>query len=114
MQVQTTVSGRVLTARLSGEIDHNTAPRIREAIDDAVSAWGPTTLRLDFRDVSFMDSSGVGLVMGRYRNAKLHGCDTQVANLSRRYETIMRMSGLTKIVSFVSDRSEVKEHEKNQ
>ena len=107
MQVQTTVSGRILTARLTGEIDHASAPRIRERIDDAVTEYAPTLLRLDFRAVSFMDSSGVGLVMGRYRHAKSLGCETQVANLSRRYETIMKMAGLTKIVRFVRDGNEV-------
>lgn len=107
MQVDTTVSGRILTARLTGEIDHASAPRIRERIDDAVTEYAPTLLRLDFRAVSFMDSSGVGLVMGRYRHAKSLGCETQVANLSRRYETIMKMAGLTKIVRFVRDGNEV-------
>ena len=107
MQVQTTVSGRILTARLTGEIDHASAPRIRERIDDAVTEYAPTLLRLDFRAVSFMDSSGVGLVMGRYRHAKSLGCETQVANLSRRYETIMKMAGLAKIVRFVRDGNEV-------
>ena len=107
MQLQTTVSGRVLTAYLTGEIDHASAPRIREKIDDAVVEYAPTVLRLDFRGVSFMDSSGVGLVMGRCRHAKSLGCDTQVANASRRYETILKMAGLAKIVRFVRDGSEV-------
>ena len=108
MNLQTTVSGRVLTAHLTGEIDHASAPRLREKIDDAVTEYAPTVLRLDFRGVSFMDSSGVGLVMGRCRHAKSLGCETQVANASRRYETILKMAGLTKIVRFVRDGSEVK------
>ena len=56
--------GRV-TAYLEGEIDHHNAAALRECIDEAVEKHRPETLRIDFGGVSFMDSSGVGLVIGR-------------------------------------------------
>ena len=65
MPVKITVSGEVVTAFLDGEIDHHTASVIRNEIDAAVEKNMPTLLVLDFRDVSFMDSSGIGLVLGR-------------------------------------------------
>ena len=87
-----------LFAFLKGEIDHHTAPAIREAIDDALaSSETARTLVLDFNEVSFMDSSGVGLVMGRYRYAVTLGKKIRVDNLDSRNYKIMQMSEIPKI-----------------
>ena len=67
MSVEISVTGEVVTARLSGELDHHTAREMRSAIDSAIELNMPTLLILDFGGISFMDSSGIGLVMGRYR-----------------------------------------------
>lgn len=56
-----------LIAYLSGEIDHHTAQYLRDEIDAVLGARMPQTLVLDFSAVSFMDSSGVGLILGRAR-----------------------------------------------
>ena len=57
----------VLTAALTGDIDHHTARELRLAIDEAIERDKPGLLPLDFQGVDFMDSSGIGLVMGRYK-----------------------------------------------
>ena len=57
----------VLTAALTGDIDHHTARELRLAIDEAIERDKPGLLLLDFQGVDFMDSSGIGLVMGRYK-----------------------------------------------
>ena len=67
MNVTIESSGSVVIAYLIGEIDHHTAGEVREKIDDTLMFVKPKTLILDFKNVSFMDSSGIGLVMGRYR-----------------------------------------------
>lgn len=96
-----------LTAFIKGEIDHHTVPDIRDAIDDAfVSAENIDVLVLDFYDVTFMDSSGVGLVMGRYRLASGKGKKLKVNNLSKRDYTIMKMSGIEKLAE-IKQRNEV-------
>ncbi len=85
-------------AFLKGEIDHHTAPEIRETIDDALmTSETAKILVLDFGEVSFMDSSGVGLVMGRYRYAATLGKKIRVDNLDNRNYKIMQMSGIEKI-----------------
>ncbi len=56
-----------LTAQLAGEIDHHSAAALREQIDSRVRAAVPAVLALDFSAVTFMDSSGVGLILGRHR-----------------------------------------------
>ena len=67
MSVEIRTNGETVTAYLSGELDHHSAKEMREAIDNAVELNMPSRLVLNFKNVSFMDSSGIGLVMGRYR-----------------------------------------------
>lgn len=93
----------VLTVYLGGDIDHHTSREIRESIDGEIYKLMPKTLRLDFRDVHFMDSSGVGLVMGRYKTALVYGCRVTVANMPPKVKRIMQMSGLNKIITFEKD-----------
>ena len=100
MPVQIAVDGRNLNAFLSGEIDDHTAPALRERIDRAIVENKPQVLRLYFSAVSFMDSSGVGLVMGRYKQAAAFGGETEVFDLKPPAERIMKLSGLTRIVRF--------------
>ena len=83
---------------IKGEIDHHTAPAIREAIDDGILMFETAeVIVLDFSGVTFMDSSGVGLVMGRYRNVSAHGGRLEAVNLPPWCYRIMKMSGLEKI-----------------
>ena len=60
----------VMTVRLSGEIDHHTARLIREETDRLIQQKRPRELRLDFSSVSFMDSSGLAVVLGAHRRMK--------------------------------------------
>lgn len=89
-----------LTVFLSGDIDHHTSKCIRETIDGEVLRLMPKKLILDFRSVHFMDSSGVGLVMGRYKTARVYGCSVSVAHMPPNVKKIMLMSGLSGIVTF--------------
>ncbi len=89
-----------LTAYLGGDIDHHTSKSIRDAIDSEIFRLMPSVLKLDFRDVNFMDSSGVGLVMGRYKTALVYGCRVVVSSMPPKVEKIMQMSGIGKIITF--------------
>lgn len=84
----------VMTVRLSGEIDHHTARLIREETDRLIQQKRPRELRLDFSSVSFMDSSGIGLIMGRYRLMGLYGGYLHVVNVPEALEKLMILSGL--------------------
>lgn len=91
-----------LTAFLDGEIDHHSAKSIREEIDLAVSEQLPKELWLDFRSVSFMDSSGIGLVMGRVRLMSLHGGQVAVCNPSAHISKVMRLSGIDRLAKLMT------------
>ena len=90
----------VLTAILGGEIDHHAASDMRITIDGQTQRFKPKTLELDFAKVSFMDSSGVGLVMGRYRSMQLLGGKLRVINVPDRLLKMFRLSGLAHLGIF--------------
>ena len=85
------------TVWLSGELDHHAARQLRQQVDLAVERNRPQRLRLDFSDVSFMDSSGIGLIMGRYRLMQLEGGSLSVTGASELLRKVMRMAGLDKL-----------------
>lgn len=84
----------VLTAHLSGELDHHSAAVIRQKIDAKTEMLKPKTLELDYVNVQFMDSSGIGLIMGRYRQMSLLGGNVQVTNVPPHLKRIFSLSGI--------------------
>lgn len=82
---------------LDGEIDHHSASLIRVSIDEAVIRKRPTLLVLDFDKVSFMDSSGIGLVMGRFKLMKSIGGKIRVQNLSPGAYKVMCLAGIERL-----------------
>lgn len=97
MAIEINVTGEVVTAYLKGELDHHTAREMREAIDSAVELNMPTMLVLDFNDVSFMDSSGIGLVMGRYRTLLKSGAQLHIINVPASISKMMKLAGIEKL-----------------
>ena len=104
MPVQIYISEDCVTACLSGEIDHHSAKPIREEIDELAGRVTPAELILDFRDVSFMDSSGIGLVMGRYKLMQELGGRLYVTNLSSHIKKVMKLAGLERLVAIESEK----------
>lgn len=97
MSVKTEVGQKYVRAFLEGEIDHHSAAFIRKDIDRIVAKKKPKLLILDFSAVSFMDSSGIGLVMGRYKLIKSLGGEIRVENLSASSYKIMRLAGIERL-----------------
>ena len=88
-----------LVAKITGEIDHHSARWLRMDIDTAIQDKEPKTLLLDFSGVSFMDSSGVGLVMGRYKNMRERGGRVSLVNMPEYIEKVMNLAGMDKLLS---------------
>lgn len=97
MPVHLETENSCLTAYLSGEIDHHAAKELREAIDIHATSQKPEKLLLNFREVTFMDSSGIGLVMGRYRLMQELGGELRVTGVPSHIRKVMRLSGLDKL-----------------
>ncbi len=97
MPVYITFEGETMTARISGDIDHHSAREIREDIDTAIFDHKPKILYLDYKDVAFMDSSGIGLIMGRYKQMQLLEGEVRVINVSAQLKKVMRVAGLDRL-----------------
>lgn len=92
-------TGEVLTVYLKGEIDHHSAKGMREEIDKAIEYSMPSLVILDFSEVTFMDSSGIGLVMGRYKNLQKTGAGLNISNLPENIYKIMKFAGIERLAS---------------
>ena len=99
MAVEITVKGEVVTAYLSGDIDHHSAADMRERIDNAIDCNMPSALIMDFGGVSFMDSSGIGLIMGRYRNLQKTGAQLHITGAAPQIEKVMKLAGMSRLAS---------------
>ena len=85
----------VLIAGISGDLDHHSAAPIREAIDRMAESAMPKVLVLDFGGVGFMDSSGIGLIMGRYKLMDSMGGSVLVEHASSQLKKVIRLAGLS-------------------
>lgn len=97
MVIRMNASPQEITVWLSGELDHHAARSLREQVDAAVERSVATVLRLDFAGVTFMDSSGIGLIMGRYRLMTARGGRLLVVGASERLLRVMKLAGLEKL-----------------
>lgn len=90
-------SGSTLTAAISCEIDHHTAGRLRSRIDRELFIERPQILCLNFREVRFMDSSGIALILGRVESAGAVGAKVHLDGLTPSLLKLVRLSGIERI-----------------
>lgn len=83
-----------LYAYLAGEIDHDAAQSLRMQIDGALVSRTPRTLVLDFGGVGFMDSSGVGLILGRQRRARALGGGLRIQHAPRQLRRVLELANI--------------------
>ena len=99
MSIKVDFNNNVLTAYLIGDIDHHSAKEMRETIDINIDTYNPKLLIIDFKNVSFMDTSGIGLVMGRYKIMLSIKGKVKIINLSPYVKRIINLGGLGKLVT---------------
>jgi len=92
-----------LIVKLSGELDHHTSESLRRKIDRYYSSKNLSNLILDLRDLKFMDSSGIGLIMGRYKMCKDKKGNISIVSTSPYINRMLKMSGIYQIVDVFSD-----------
>ncbi|MBR5614186.1 MAG: anti-sigma F factor antagonist [Clostridia bacterium] len=98
MDINLETIGTTLVAKLSGEIDHHTAPHIRDAIDREMNIRNIVNLVLDFDNVTFMDSSGIGVIAGRYKEIQARGGKVMIIRVKPQVDKILEISGLKTIL----------------
>lgn len=89
---------RCLIIKLNGELDHHNALIIREEADKLIDRKNIKHIIFDFSSTSFMDSAGIGVIMGRYRKVIFIGGKIAVVNVNMAVDRIFRLSGLYKII----------------
>lgn len=90
-------------AMLSGEIDHHSAKEIRRQLDSYIISSQPRELTMDFRNISFMDSSGIGLIIGRSKLMKECGGTLVVHSPQSYIRRVMKLSGIERLVKITGD-----------
>lgn len=95
-----------LVAELFGELDHHAAEKARDKIDEAVDNYGVQNLIFDFTNVSFMDSSGIGMVLGRYRKMNEMEKKIAIVSCSKAIRNILNMAGVFSLMDYYNTKEE--------
>ena len=98
-----TLEGGRLTLKPTGEIDHHSAVAMREEADAIIYRTRPEVLAIDLSSIEFMDSSGLGLIMGRYKLARNLNCKTVIKNPGVRVSKILALAGMERIIKIERD-----------
>lgn len=99
-----------LLVRLQGELDHHFAESVRDTVDRAMERDRFFNLIFNLEQVSFMDSSGIGVLLGRYRKIRGRGGSMAVCCASGSVMKVLEISGLPKIISFFDSEAAALEH----
>ena len=86
---------------LQGEVDHHSAGALREKMDEAIFFYRPKRVEIDLGTLSFMDSSGLGLILGRYNRMQQLGGSLVLRNPTRDIEKILRLAGVNRLIQIV-------------
>lgn len=100
--------GRNLVVKLNGDIDHHISTIVREKIQRQYKILNCGNIVFDMSGVNFMDSSAIGMIIGRYKELKKSGGKVYVVNVNAELEPIIEISGLRKIINFVEDADELR------
>ncbi len=98
MECEYQIKGNTLRIVVPQELDHHVAGRIQEEADLLANTYYIRNIVFDFRRTEFMDSSGIGVILGRYKNMKFSGGKLEVQNLNERMRKIFVMSGLEHLI----------------
>ena len=97
-----------LIFEISEDIDECIVQKIRRRLDNEIERYMPKEVIFDFNKVSFMDSAGMGLLIGRYKLVDMLGGKVEVTNLTTPVRKIFEMSGVLKIIPEIKTKKEVR------
>lgn len=105
--LEKTVKNNDVYFKITGEIDHHSVKSIKEIIDTEIIMLRPPKIYLDLSEVSFMDSSGLGLILGRYQISKKICVDFAVYKPSDAVYRIIKMSGCDKFIKIIGKKEAI-------
>lgn len=98
LKVETMVVQGRLLVRLEGELDVYQVDQVRAVMEQALDDSGSQTLILDLENMSFIDSSGLGVLLGRYKRLQASGGTMLAASIQPQVHTVFELSGLLKLI----------------
>ncbi len=109
MEIVMKRAGNTLLVRMVGELDHHAVTRLRDKIDSKITLDNLKNVIFNFGAVDFMDSSGLGMVLGRYKLVSAQGGKVLACSLRPRVQRVFDLSGLqAKIPVFLSEQEALK------
>ncbi len=99
MEIQYLNDNKVLLFKITEELDHHAVEKLRRKADYEIEKHIPRKVVFDFNNVTFMDSAGIGLILGRYKNVSILGGKLEVINVADSVNKILIMSGVNKIIN---------------
>lgn len=99
MQVTLISEKRAVVAKIDSDLDHHSAVRVRNAVDTKIRSSNAVNVIFDFGAVDFMDSSGIGMLMGRYKITGILGGKTVIFGVKKQVRRIIDMSGIDKLIT---------------
>ena len=103
MEQQYRIEGRKLTVFMPKEIDHHVAGGLCTSVDTIIENYGVKELEFDFSDTEFMDSSGIGVLIGRSKTMRFHQGRVIAKGMGMRIKRIFEAAGLQKIIIVKED-----------
>ena len=101
MKFKTDLTKEGITVILEGDLDEKSAKETRDYLDNALMHYLPACLVIDFGKVDFMDSTGIGVLLGRYKKLKANDGELCVTHLNQQIDKVFRISGLYQIIKAV-------------
>ncbi|MEL7646471.1 MAG: anti-sigma factor antagonist [Sedimentibacter sp.] len=99
MNLEFVESGQTMTIRLKGDLDHHSADESRVLIDEKIKDEKYNKIVIDMKSLDFIDSSGIGFVIGRYKVIRKRNGVIEIVNASKKVRKILDMSGIGKIIN---------------
>ncbi len=98
MEIEYLKEKNILTIKFTEDIDQHIADKLRRKMDDEIEKYIPKKVLFDFSSISFMDSSGIGMILGRYKLVKMLGGNVELINVNKPIKKLFEMSGVTRII----------------
>ncbi len=102
MQIRNRLYNNILYVVLSGELDEHSAQSVRQSLDEIFDEKGFHQVIIDLSELDFMDSTGIGVMLGRYKKLKARNIPIFICNPSTHAERIFKMTGLYEVMPKIS------------
>lgn len=103
MEIDYKKEDKQLIFKINEDIDECCVQKIRRKLDNEIERYMPKEIIFDFSNVSFMDSAGIGLLIGRYKLAEMLGGKVKISNINTTIRKIFEMSGILRIMPEVKN-----------